>query len=168
MNNKELAKALMSRVPLDSNNHDDIREAAARLCKLDIIVAAQKAKGAASKREREETRDKSSSASRTDRDLLVMDDEKRISDAVIQSLRDKKLEMAGEIAAKEAEVSALRALVGEMADALDTTIHYRDFICDCGEPSLHNCSVRSRVCFAKNRLLVMKARNAVKAEGGER
>ena len=38
-------------------------------------------------------------------------DEKRISDAVIQSLRDKKLE-------KEAEVSALRALVGEMADEL--------------------------------------------------
>lgn len=47
-----------------------------------------------------------------------MEDEKRISDAVIQSLRDKKLEMAGEIAAKEAEVSALRALVGEMADEL--------------------------------------------------
>ena len=45
-------------------------------------------------------------------------DEKRISDAVVQSLRDKKLEMAGEIAAKEAEVSALRALVGEMADEL--------------------------------------------------
>ena len=97
-----------------------------------------------------------------------MADEKRISDAVIQSLRDKKLEMAGEIAAKEAKVSVLRALVGEMADALDTTIHYRDFICDCGEPSLHNCSVRSRVCFAKNRLLVMKARDVVKAEGGER
>ena len=97
-----------------------------------------------------------------------MADEKRISDAVIKSLRDKKLEMAGEIAAKEAEVSTLRALVGEMADALDTIIHYRDFICDCGEPSLHNCSVRSRVCFAKNRLLVMKARDVVKAEGGER
>ena len=99
---------------------------------------------------------------------LEMADEKRISDAVIQYLRDKKLEMAGEIAAKDAAVSTLRALVGEMADALDTTIHYRDFICDCGEPSLHNCSVRSRVCFAKNRLLVMKARNMVKAEGGER
>lgn len=97
-----------------------------------------------------------------------MADEKRISDAVIQSLLDKKLEMAGEIAAKEAEIERLRTLVGEMADALDTTIHYRDFICDCGEPSLHNCSVRSRVCFAKNRLLVMKARNVVKAEGGER
>ena len=95
-------------------------------------------------------------------------DEKRISDAVVQSLRDKKLEMAGEIADKDEEIARLRSLVGEMADALDTTIHYRDFICDCGEPSLHNCSVRSRVCFAKNRLLVMKARNVVKAEGGER
>ena len=95
-------------------------------------------------------------------------DEKRISDAVIKSLRDKKLEMAGEIADKDEEIARLRALVGEMADALDTTIHYRDFICDCGEPSLHNCSVRSRVCFAKNRLLVMKARDVVKAEGGER
>ena len=97
-----------------------------------------------------------------------MADEKRISEAVVQSLRDKKLEMAGEIADKDEEIARLRALVGEMADALDTTIHYRDFICDCGEPSLHNCSVRSRVCFAKNRLLVMKARNVVKAEGGER
>ena len=45
-------------------------------------------------------------------------DEKRISDAVIQYLRDKKLEMAGEIAEKEAEVSTLRALVKEMADEL--------------------------------------------------
>ena len=59
-------------------------------------------------------------------------------------------------------IHELRALVGELADALDTTIHYRDFICDCGEPSLHNCSVRSRVCFAKNRLLVMKAREVTK------
>ena len=31
MTNEELAKELMSRVPLDSNRHDDIREAAARL-----------------------------------------------------------------------------------------------------------------------------------------
>lgn len=33
MTNCELAKELMSRVPLDSNRHDDIREAAARLRK---------------------------------------------------------------------------------------------------------------------------------------
>ena len=45
-------------------------------------------------------------------------DEKRISDAVVQSLRDKKLEMDGEIVEKDAEVSALRALVKEMADEL--------------------------------------------------
>ena len=38
-------------------------------------------------------------------------DEKRISDAVIQSLRDKKLEMAGEIAVKDAEIARLRSLV---------------------------------------------------------
>ena len=50
--------------------------------------------------------------------MREMADENRISYAVIQSLRDKKLEMAGEIAAKEAEVAALRALVGEMADEL--------------------------------------------------
>ena len=104
----------------------------------------------------------------TAQEMREIADEKRISDAVIKSLRDKKLEMAGEIADKDEEIARLRALVCEMADALDTTIHYRDFICDCGEPSLHNCSVRSRVCFAKNRLLVMKARNVVKAEGGER
>ena len=36
-------------------------------------------------------------------------DEKRISDAVIQSLRDRKLEMDGEIAEKEAEIAKLRA-----------------------------------------------------------
>ena len=47
-----------------------------------------------------------------------VEDEKRISNAVIQSLRDKKLEMAREIAEKEADVSALRALVGEMTDEL--------------------------------------------------
>ena len=39
------------------------------------------------------------------REALEKADEKRISDAVIQSLRDKKLEMAGEIAAKEAEIA---------------------------------------------------------------
>ena len=40
-------------------------------------------------------------------------DEKRISDAVVQSLRDKKLEMAGEIAAKEAEIAKLRECMKE-------------------------------------------------------
>ena len=40
-------------------------------------------------------------------------DEKRISDAVVQSLRDKKLEMAGEIAAKESEIAKLNRKVYE-------------------------------------------------------
>ena len=45
-----------------------------------------------------------------------MADEKRISDAVIQSLRDKKLEMAGEIAVKDAEIAKLReCMKDEMA-----------------------------------------------------
>ena len=42
-----------------------------------------------------------------------MADEKRISDAVVQSLRDKKLEIAGEIAAKEAEIAKLNRKVYE-------------------------------------------------------
>lgn len=45
-------------------------------------------------------------------------DSKRISDAVVKSLRDKNLEMSGEIAAKDAEIVRLRSLVGELADAL--------------------------------------------------
>lgn len=35
MTNEELARELLRRVPLDSNNHDDIRVAAARLRKVD-------------------------------------------------------------------------------------------------------------------------------------
>ena len=52
------------------------------------------------------------------REALEIADEKRISDAVIKSLRDKKLEMAGEIAEKDEEIAGLRALVGELADEL--------------------------------------------------
>lgn len=40
MTNEELAKALMRRVPLDSNNYDDIREASARLRRLKIAEDA--------------------------------------------------------------------------------------------------------------------------------
>ena len=47
---------------------------------------------------------------------LEMADEKRISDAVIQSLRDKKLEMAGEIAAKDNEIARLRAALKPVLD----------------------------------------------------
>ena len=42
MTNEELEKALMRRVPLDSNNYDDIREASARLRKLKIAEDALK------------------------------------------------------------------------------------------------------------------------------
>ena len=37
MTNEELAKALMSRVPLDRDRHDDLREASARLRKMDVL-----------------------------------------------------------------------------------------------------------------------------------
>ena len=40
MTNEELAKALMRRVPLDSNNHDDIREASARLRTFTLLSKA--------------------------------------------------------------------------------------------------------------------------------
>ena len=89
-----------------------------------------------------------------DRELA---DEKRISDAVIQSLRDKKLEMAGEIAAKEAEVAALRALVKEIADVLNETKNYTCFGCtirDC--PGEHECRYTQKYC-----LLVAKAREVI-------
>ena len=46
-------------------------------------------------------------------------DEKRISDAVVQSLRDKKLEMAGEIAEKEAEVKNLRSALKPVLELED-------------------------------------------------
>ena len=43
-------------------------------------------------------------------------DEKHISDAIIKSLRDKKLEMAGEIAAKDAEIKNLRSALKPVLD----------------------------------------------------
>ena len=49
----------------------------------------------------------------TAQEMREIADEKRISDAVIQSLRDKKLEMAGEIAAKESEIAKLNRKVYE-------------------------------------------------------
>ena len=46
-------------------------------------------------------------------------DEKRISDAVIQSLRDKKLEMAGEVAEKDNEIASLRAALKPVLELED-------------------------------------------------
>ena len=82
-----------------------------------------------------------------------MADEKRISDAVVQYLRDKKLEMAGEIAAKDAAVSTLRALVGEMADALDTTIIVTLFVTAANRhsitaPCVLACVLQKIVCLS--------------------
>ena len=81
-------------------------------------------------------------------------DSKRISDAVVKSLRDKKLEMSGEIAANDAEIVKLRALVKELSDELD------NYPC-------HNCkhgSERCEWCGTVHELdaLVAKAREVVK------
>ena len=46
-------------------------------------------------------------------------DEKRISDAVVQSLRDKELEMAGEIAAMDAESKNLRSALKPVLELED-------------------------------------------------
>ena len=46
-------------------------------------------------------------------------DLKHISDAVVKSLRDKKLEMSGEIAEKDAEIAKLRALVAKAREVLN-------------------------------------------------
>ena len=48
-----------------------------------------------------------------------MADEKHISDAIIKSLRDKKLEMAGEIAAKDAEIKNLRSALKPVLELED-------------------------------------------------
>ena len=84
----------------------------------------------------EDRRFVSVSASRTDRDLLVMADEKRISDAVVQSLRDKKLEMAGEIAAKEAEIAKLRECLKE---AIREKCPFTRMSCKHGETCDYEC-----------------------------
>ena len=68
-----------------------------------------------------------------------MADEKRISDAVIQSLRDKKLEMAGEIAEKEAEVERLREIVEGLLKASAVECASCDY--DCGQ-NRENCIIK--------------------------
>ena len=84
-------------------------------------------------------------------------DEKRISDAVIQSLRDKKLEMAGEIAAKDEEIAGLRALVKEFADVLNDTKNYMCFDCPVRNcPGEYDCRDTKKYC-----LLIDKARKVI-------
>ena len=60
----------------------------------------------------------------------------RISDAVIQSLRDKKLEMAGEIAEKEAEIAKLRECLKE---AIREKCPFTRMSCKHGEPCEYEC-----------------------------
>lgn len=71
-------------------------------------------------------------------------DEKRISDAVVQSLRDKKLEMAGEIAAKDAEIERCR-------DELRATRERRD-VC---EPKMR--TALERVTHAESKCDALRA-----------
>ena len=86
-----------------------------------------------------------------------MADEKRISDAVIKSLRDKKLEMAGEIAEKDEEIARLRALVKEFADVLNDTKNYMCFDCPVRNcPGEYDCRDTKKYC-----LLIAKAREVI-------
>ena len=84
-------------------------------------------------------------------------DEKRISEAVVQSMRDKKLEMAGEIAAKDEEIAGLRALVKEFADVLNDTKNYICFDCPVRNcPGEYDCRDTKKYC-----LLIDKAREVI-------
>ena len=70
------------------------------------------------------------------REALEKADEKRISDAVIQSLRDKKLEMAGEIAEKDEEIAELREC---MKEAIREKCPFTRMSCKHGEPCNYEC-----------------------------
>ena len=72
----------------------------------------------------------------TAQEMRELADEKRISDAVIKSLRDKKLEMAGEIAEKEAEIARLRECLKE---AIREKCPFTRMICKHGEPCDYVC-----------------------------
>ena len=84
-------------------------------------------------------------------------DEKRISDAVIKSLRDKKLEMAGEIAEKDEEIARLRALVGELANIAERFVSCKATYCEiaCGD-------IKEKCIHKKTIELVAKAREVAK------
>ena len=85
-----------------------------------------------------------------------MADEKRISDAVIQSLRDKKLEMAGEIADKDEEIARLRALVKELSNIAERFVSCKATYCEiaCGD-------IKEKCIHKKTIELVAKAREAI-------
>ena len=84
-------------------------------------------------------------------------DEKRISNAGVQSLRDKKLEMAREIADKGEEIASLRALVKELSNVAERFVSckatYREIACgDIKENCIHKKIIE----------LVAKAREVAK------
>ena len=83
-------------------------------------------------------------------------DEKRISDAVIQSLRDKKLEMAGEIAVKDAEIARLRSLVKELSNIAERFVSCKATYCEIA------CRDIKENCIHKKTIeLVAKAREVI-------
>ena len=83
-------------------------------------------------------------------------DEKRISDAVIQSLRDKKLEMAGEIAAKDEEIARLREIVKELSNVAERFVSCKATYCEIA------CRDIKENCIHKKTIeLVAKAREAI-------
>ena len=83
-------------------------------------------------------------------------DEKRISDAVIKSLRDKKLEMAGEIADKDEEIARLRALVKELSNVAERFVLCKAIYCEiaCGD-------IKENCIHKKTIELVAKAREVI-------
>ena len=83
-------------------------------------------------------------------------DEKRISDAVIKSLRDKKLEMAGEIADKDEEIARLRALVKELSNVAERFVSCKATDCEIA------CRDIKENCIQKKTIeLVAKAREVL-------
>ena len=88
--------------------------------------------------------------------MREMADENRISYAVIQSLRDKKLEMAGEIAAKDEEIARLRALVKELSNVAERFVSCKATYCEIA------CRDIKENCIHKKTIeLVAKAREVI-------
>lgn len=85
-----------------------------------------------------------------------MADEKRISDAVIKSLRDKKLEMAGEIADKDEGIARLRSLVKELSNVAERFVSCKSTYCEIA------CRDIKENCIHKKTIeLVAKARKVI-------
>ena len=70
------------------------------------------------------------------REALEKADEKRISEAVVQSMRDKKLEMAGEMAEKDEEIAELRECLNE---AIREKCPFTRMSCKHGETCDYEC-----------------------------